>query len=118
MDPDMNKYDLNHVTTGHAMMSPEDWQRAYKLAWSTYYTPDHMETVMRRAVAKGISPGRMMLLLVWFDSCIKLEGLHPLEGGYFRLKFRRDRRSSARAYWRSIRSTGLKRCGSTCGSRR
>lgn len=94
MDPDMNKYDLNHVTAGHPLMSKADWERAYKLAWSTYYTPDHMETVMRRAVAKGISPGRMMLLLIWFDSCINLEGIHPLEGGYFRLKFRRDRRST------------------------
>ena len=92
MDPDMNKYDLNHVTAGHPLMSKEEWERAYRLAWSTYYTPDHMETVMRRAVARGISPGRMMLLLIWFDSCIKLEGIHPLEGGYFRLKFRRDRR--------------------------
>ena len=36
MDPDMNKYDLEHVTTGHALMSAEDWSRAYKLAWETY----------------------------------------------------------------------------------
>src|ERR1700748_3155308 len=25
MDPDMNKYDLEHVTTGHPAMTSEDW---------------------------------------------------------------------------------------------
>jgi hypothetical protein len=26
MDPDMNKYDLEHVCTGHPIMSPEEFQ--------------------------------------------------------------------------------------------
>ena len=30
--------------------------------------------------------------MLWFHSCMKLEDLHPLEGGYFRRKYRRDRR--------------------------
>lgn len=92
MDPDMNKYDLEHVTTGHALMSAEDWSRAYKLAWETYYTQDHMETVMKRAAASGLSPGKMVFLLIWFHGCMTLEGIHPLEGGYLRRKYRRDRR--------------------------
>jgi Radical SAM superfamily len=92
MDPDMNKYDLEHVVTGHATMSKADWERAYRLAWETYYTPQHMETVMRRAVATGISPGKMMFLLIWFYGCVTIEKIHPLEGGYLRLKARRDRR--------------------------
>ena len=92
MDPDMNKYDLEHVVTGHPKMSKADWERAYRLAWETYYTPEHMETVMRRAVATGISPGKMMFLLIWFWGCVTLEKIHPLEGGYLRRKVRRDRR--------------------------
>ena len=27
MDPDLNKYDLNHAVTGHPTMSKEDWER-------------------------------------------------------------------------------------------
>jgi hypothetical protein len=77
MDPDMNKYDLEHVTTGHSLMSAEDWQRAYRLAWQTYYTEDHMTTVMKRAVACGMSPGKIMFLLIWFYGCITMEGIHP-----------------------------------------
>jgi hypothetical protein len=92
MDPDMNKYDLEHVVTGHATMSKADWERAYRLAWETYYTPEHMETVMRRAVVTGISPGKMMFLLIWFYGCVTIEKIHPLEGGYLRRKVRRDRR--------------------------
>ena len=92
MDPDLNKYDLNHVTAEHPFMSKEEWERAYRLAWETYYTPEHMETVMRRAEAHGISAGKLMFLLIWFYGCITVERIHPLEGGFFRLKFRRDRR--------------------------
>ena len=88
----MNKYDLEHVTTGHATMSKAEWERAYRLAWKTYYTPEHMETVMRRAVATGISPGKMMFLLIWFYGCVTIEKIHPLEGGYLRRKVRTDRR--------------------------
>jgi radical SAM superfamily enzyme YgiQ (UPF0313 family) len=92
MDPDMNKYDLEHATTAHPRMSKEEWERAYRLAWETYYTPEHMETVMRRAAAVGISAGKMLFLLVWFTGCTKLEKIHPLEGGYLRRKVRTDRR--------------------------
>ncbi|MGO8865054.1 MAG: B12-binding domain-containing radical SAM protein [Alphaproteobacteria bacterium] len=92
LDPDMNKYDLEHVCTTHPVMSKEEWERAYRLAWETYYTPEHMETVMRRAVAKDMSPGKILFLLMWFSCCLSVEGVHPLEGGVVRIKVRKDRR--------------------------
>jgi hypothetical protein len=92
MDPDMNKYDLEHVVTDHPRMSKQAWEDVYHLAWRTYYTPEHMATVMRRAAATGISVGRMMFLLVWFYGCVTIEKLHPLQGGYLRRKVRNDRR--------------------------
>ncbi|MBV8425711.1 MAG: radical SAM protein [Hyphomicrobiales bacterium] len=92
MDPDMNKYDLEHVTTGHPKMSKAEWEGVYRRAWEAYYTPEHMQTIMRRAYATGISPGKMMFLLVWFYGCVTIEKIHPLEGGYLRRKVRRDRR--------------------------
>jgi hypothetical protein len=51
MDTDLNRYDLNHVTTGHPRMSRAEWERAYRLAWKRYYTLDHIETILRRAAA-------------------------------------------------------------------
>jgi hypothetical protein len=92
LEPDMNKYDLEHVTAPHPVMSKADWERAYRLAWRTYYTPEHMTTVMRRAVATGISPGKMMFLLIWFYGSVMIERIHPLEGGYLRRKVRTERR--------------------------
>ena len=92
MDPDMNKYDLEHACTAHGKMSKAEWERAYDLAWRTYYTPEHMETILRRAVAKRISPGKMMFLLIWFWGCVTLERVHPLQGGFLRRKVRTDRR--------------------------
>jgi radical SAM superfamily enzyme YgiQ (UPF0313 family) len=92
MDPDINKYDLNHAVTTHAQMSIEEWQGAYRAAWETYYTDEHIQTVLKRATATGVSPGKALFLIVWFKGCIGIEGIHPLEGGFLRLKFRRDRR--------------------------
>jgi hypothetical protein len=92
LDPDLNKYDLEHVTTSHPSMSTADWEKLYKDAWYSYYSLDHMETVMRRAHATGSNPGNMLLLLLWFYACIRLENVDPLQGGYLRRKYRKDRR--------------------------
>jgi radical SAM superfamily enzyme YgiQ (UPF0313 family) len=93
VDPDLNKYDLNHVTTAHAKMSPEQWERAYRMAWDTYYTDQHVETVLRRLVAVKASASNAILLMTWFRGSIHIEGVHPLEAGFFRYKFRKDRRA-------------------------
>jgi radical SAM superfamily enzyme YgiQ (UPF0313 family) len=92
LDPDLNKYDLEHVVTTHPNMTVEDWRRAYDEAWDIFYSPDHIKTIMRRAAATGINAGNMMFLLLWYWACEKLEKVHPLQGGYFRRKYRKDRR--------------------------
>ena len=92
VDPDLNRYDLNHVCTGHAKMSGTEWEQAYRMAWETYYTKEHVETVIRRNVAMRCSASNAILLMTWFGGSIHIEGVHPLEAGLFRYKFRRDRR--------------------------
>jgi radical SAM superfamily enzyme YgiQ (UPF0313 family) len=92
MDPDMNKYDLDHVVTGHSRMSKDQWEKVYRRAWEIYYTPEHIVTVMRRGEARGLVYRRTLEGLVFFYHCITREGVHPLEGGLLRVKWRRDRR--------------------------
>jgi hypothetical protein len=93
MDPDLNKYDLNHRVTHHAKMSDEEWESAYRAAWLNYYTPEHVRTILRRAAAHKLGrPGTALTTILWFNLMILFEQVHPLEGGAFRLKFRRDRR--------------------------
>jgi hypothetical protein len=92
LDPDLNKYDLEHVTTVHAKMSREEWEKLYRDAWKEFYSLEHIETVMRRAAATGISISNMTVLLLWFHFCVVMENIDPLQGGVLRLKYRRDRR--------------------------
>ncbi len=94
MDPDMNKYDLNHRVSHHGTMSDQEWEEAYRAAWHAFYTPEHINTILRRTCASRIGrPGTTLSTILWFYLMILFEGVHPLEGGAFRLKFRRDRRS-------------------------
>jgi len=93
MDPDLNKYDLNHACTGHPTMSKEEWEGTYWKAWENYYSDEHVERVMRRAAATGNSVGKVLFVLNWFIGSIRIERIHPLECGFMRLKRRRDRRS-------------------------
>jgi len=94
MDPDLNKYDLTHRVSHHPKMSDREWEEAYRAAWNAYYTPEHIRTIMRRVAATKFGMlNSITSTLLWFNTMIPLENVHPLEGGVFRLKFRRDRRS-------------------------
>jgi len=92
MDPDMNKYDLEHVTTGHALMSKEEWQGIYDKAWHTYYSWEHIETLLKRAVATGLSPFRLADMIFQFYGSYFYERLHPLQTGLIRRKVRAQQR--------------------------
>jgi hypothetical protein len=102
LDPDLNKYDLNHVCMPHPRMAKEEWERAYKLAWQSYYTFEHMETVLRRVASVGANASNALFLMTWFKGSIDFENIHPLEGGFLRLKYRCDRRPgwSIEPMWR------------------
>jgi len=93
MDPDLNKYDVHHRVSHHPKMSDEEWDEAYRAAWEAYYTPEHMRRILRRICANRLGrPRTAFVMLIWFKLMITFEGVHPLEGGGLRLKFRRDRR--------------------------
>jgi len=92
LDPDLNKYDIEHVTTTHPAMSAEEWQQLYHDSWRAFYSPEHLKTVMRRSVATNSNAGNMTFLLLWYYAMVALEKIDPLEGGYLRRKYRKDRR--------------------------
>jgi hypothetical protein len=94
MDPDLNKYDVCHRVSHHAKMSDTEWEDAYRAAWQAYYTPEHVRTILRRVAANPRGRvGKVLATLLWFKAMNDFEGVHPLEGGALRLKFRRDRRA-------------------------
>src|SRR5713226_7143201 len=92
MDPDLNTYDVEHVCTAHPKMSKREWEAIYREAWLLYYTPDHMRTLLRRATATGVPMGSLVKVLVAFSTTVRLENVHPLQGGILRLKHPSERR--------------------------
>ncbi len=92
MDPDMNKYDLEHACTAHPIMSKETWDRVYADAWTRYYSDAHVETIIRRGVASGINRTKLFDTMAVFSGAARIEGVHPLQFGFVRRKIRTQRR--------------------------
>lgn len=70
------------------------WANAARDAWTEFYTREHMEKVLRRAVATGTDVENLTAVLLWFHFCVIYEKVEPLWGGSWRRKHRRDRRPS------------------------
>ena len=96
LDPDTNKYDSEHAVTAHARMSGQEWEGIFKRAWHLYYTPQHVETLLKRAVATGIRTSRIASMIFYFYASPAFEGVHPLQSGIFRRKCRTQRRPGFR----------------------
>jgi radical SAM superfamily enzyme YgiQ (UPF0313 family) len=96
LEPDMNNYDLEHVCADHPNMSAEAWRGVYRDAWARYYSDAHVETVLRRAVASGISPKKIVDAMTVFSGASRIERVHPLQFGYVRRKVRTQRRSGTK----------------------
>ena len=93
MDADLNKYDVHHRVVHHPRMSDKEFDQTYRDAWRAYYTPRHIETVARRhGATKGGNPAEPARFMTMFKIMFEAEGIHPLEGGVLRMKYRADRR--------------------------
>src|SRR6478672_7837419 len=92
MHEDMNLYDGEHAVAHHPKMSKDEWEQVYRAAWETYYTPEHMETILRRGASVDCSMSRLVSFVFLFCSSVPLENAHPLQGGLLRRKYRLDRR--------------------------
>jgi hypothetical protein len=92
MHPDMNMYDGEHAVAHHAQMSKEAWEEVYRTVWESYFTREHMETILRRAAANNCSMSRLVSFMFLFCYSVPIENVHPLQGGLLRRKYRKDRR--------------------------
>ena len=92
MDPDMNKYDLEHACTAHPRMSKEEWDKVYLDAFARYYSDEHVERLLRRAVASGINRTKIVDAAIVFSGAVRIERVHPLQFGFVRHKVRTQRR--------------------------
>ncbi len=94
MDPDMNKYDLNHRVTNHAVMSDTEWEDAYREAHASFYSWEHMETIYKRMAALKSNKKYITLQnLAALREAPRIEQSAALEAGYIRIRRRKQRRS-------------------------
>lgn len=117
MDPDLNKYDLNHRVTHHPTMSDEEWERAYRDAHREFYSWDHMERIIRRMAALG-SNKRLTTInrLAAYREAVRLEHVAKLEAGYVRIKRRNQRRPGLpREGWLSFWASYLRHLAMSLG---
>jgi hypothetical protein len=75
-------------------MSRAEWEGIYREAWDLYYSPGHMTTLLRRAAATGVPMKSLVKILVTFSATVRLENVHPLQGGVLRLRHPSERRAN------------------------
>lgn len=85
LEADTNQYDTMHVCTKHPKMASGELMLAYRDAWKRFYSDEHMLTLLKRQKNKNIRR-RIFLSLIWFCNSVFIEEVHPLLGGFIRLK--------------------------------
>lgn len=92
LEPDLNRYDTEHPVTPHSNISPDEMSDLYWRVWDIFYAPEHIEIIFKRAAATGVPVWEIFINIHGFCSAIKYDKVHPLQGGLFRRKVRKDRR--------------------------
>jgi uncharacterized radical SAM superfamily protein len=93
MDPDFNKYDLNHRVTHHPLMSDQEWEEAYVEAHRSFYSFEHIDKIFKRMVAlkNGMRFTTLNQLLAYREGP-RLERVAFSEFGLVRIVRRKQRR--------------------------
>ena len=91
MDPDYNNFDSFHATVPHPRMSAGEWTRAYRDAWTEFYSFEQMRRTLLRQ--NPHTYWGVLKNLLWYRAGM-IERAHPMVTGFFRLKDRASRRST------------------------
>ncbi|WP_310620636.1 B12-binding domain-containing radical SAM protein [Flexibacterium corallicola] len=93
LNPDLNLYDLTHAVFPHPNFEPGELDKVYREAWLRFYTKDHCIRILKRAAALG-SDKKMTTAnrLLLYGEAARLQNIYSLDNGFFRLKYRQDRR--------------------------
>jgi radical SAM superfamily enzyme YgiQ (UPF0313 family) len=89
METDLNLFDASHATVPHPRMTRDEWYRAYRDAWTTFYAFDPMRRSLLRQPAHTYAA--LFKNLIWYQAGMS-EHAHPMVTGFVRLKDRLSRR--------------------------
>ncbi len=93
MDPDFNKRDSFHATIRHPHMTAEEWTRAYRDAWQTFYRKENLIKILSRWSHNAAAYWNLFFVYLWYKNAALIEHEHPMVAGFFRLKDRQSRQA-------------------------
>ena len=92
MDEDFNTYDSHHVAVKPESMSREELQQAYHDAWDQFYSTEHMVNVLKKWRHDKWHYWDRVSFFAWYVYTSRVERLHPMNCGFWTLRYRHDRR--------------------------
>ncbi|MGL4942925.1 MAG: B12-binding domain-containing radical SAM protein [Thermoguttaceae bacterium] len=90
IDPDWNKYDSFHETFSHPQMHAGEWKAATQAAYSEFYSKENIVNILRRTPREHY--WLVFWNLIWYRYSGVLSATHPMMTGFFRKKYRTERR--------------------------
>lgn len=93
MDPDFNTYDSAHVAVAPERMTRAELMQSYRSAWDQFYAIDHMVSVLKVWRHDWSTYWNRLFFFAAYLYASKIEGLHPMNCGFWTVRHRDDRRS-------------------------
>lgn len=92
MHEDLNTYDSAHVAVKPELMTREELQKAWHDAWEQFYSNDHMVNILRGWQHDKWHYWDRMSFFAWYLYASRIERLHPMNCGFWTVRYRDDRR--------------------------
>jgi hypothetical protein len=94
MDEDFNTYDSAHVAVKPERMSCDELMEAYRNAWEQFYSTEHMVNVLKLWRGDRHYYKDRLSFFMWYLYASRIEGLHPMNCGFWTIRRRSDRRAN------------------------
>ena len=93
MDSDFNTYDSAHVAVAPERMTPAELMTSYRSAWDQFYSIDHMVSTLKVWRRDWSTYWNRLFFFAAYLYASRIEGLHPMNCGFWTVRHRGDRRS-------------------------
>jgi hypothetical protein len=92
MHEDFNTYDSAHVAVKPERMTRDELQQAWHSSWEEFYSTEHMVNVLKAWRHDRWHYWDRMSFFSWCLSASRIERLHPMNCGFWTVRYRNDRR--------------------------
>lgn len=94
LDKDFNTYDAAHVSVEPERMTRDELMQAYRKAWEQFYSTEYMVSVLKTWRNSVKHYWGRMFFFAWYLYASRIERLHPMNCGFWTVRYRSDRRPS------------------------